>query len=115
MNPFSNNSYIIDNQKFYEHKIKSLTLSGKYLAVVQKIPPEDYRLDTIRCILGSTSVEEYKEFAMSIFKVFKVPLMKIKVIVTLDTYLLSAIEPLDYDTLTINEKKNLEGMGEWQK
>ncbi len=115
MNPISSNSYIIDNMKFYEHKIKSLTLSGKYLALIQKIPPEDYRLDTIRCILGKTMVKEYQDFAMSVFRTFKVPLMKIKVIVTLETYLLSAIEPLDYDTLSINEKKMLEGMGEWQK
>lgn len=115
MNPFSNNSYIIDNISFYEHKIKSLTLSGKYFALLQKIPSEDYRLDTIRCVLGSTSVKEYQDFAMSIFKVFKIPIMKIKVIVTLDNYLLSSIEPLDYDILTINEKKMLEGMGEWQK
>jgi len=115
MNPFSNNSYIIDNGSFYEHKIKSLTLSGKYFALLQKIPSEDYRLDTIRCILGLTNVKEYQEFAMSIFKVFKIPLMKIKTIVTLDNYFLSAIEPLNYDLLTINEKKMLEGMGEWQK
>lgn len=115
MNPFSTNSYIIDNVKFYDHKIKSLTLSGKYFALLQKIPPEDYRLDTIRCILGKTSVKEYADFAMATFKVFKVPSMKIKVIVTLDNYLLSAIEPMDYDTLTINEKKMLEGMGQWQK
>lgn len=115
MNPFSSNSYIIDNPKFYEHKIKSLTLSGKYLALIQQLPSEDYRLDTIRCILGTTTVDEYKDFCKAVFKVFKVPLMKIKVIVTLDNYLLSAIEPLDYDTLTINEKKILEGMGEWQK
>lgn len=115
MNPFSNNSYIIDNPKFYEHKIKSLTLSGKYLALVQKIPSDDYRLDTIRSVLGMTSVKEYKEFAMKIFQVFKLPLMRIKVIVTLDGYYLSAIEPLDYDDLTINEKKMVDGMGEWQK
>jgi hypothetical protein len=115
MNPFSNNSYIIDNMQFYEHKIKSLTLSGKYLALVQKIPSDDYRLDTIRCILGTTTVAEYRDFAISIFKVFKLPLMRIKVIVTLDNYYLSAIEPLDYDDLTINEKKMVDGMGEWQK
>lgn len=115
MNPFSNNSYIIDNEKFYEHKINSLTLSGKYLALIQKIPSDDYRLDTIRCILGTTSVQEYKEFAMDVFKVFKLPLMRIKVIVTLEDYYLSAIEPLDYDDLTINEKKMVDGMGEWQK
>ena len=115
MNPISSNSYIIDNLKFYEHKIKSLTLSGKYLALIQRIPPEDYRLDTIRCVLGKTMVKEYQDFCMAVFKTFKVPLMKIKVIVTLDKYLLSAIEPLDYDTLSINEKKMLEGMGEWQK
>lgn len=115
MNPFSNNSYIIDNLQFYEHKIKSLTLSGKYLALVQKIPSDDYRLDTIRCILGTTSVNEYRDFAMTVFRVFKMPLMRVKVIVTQDNYYLSAIEPLDYDDLTINEKKMVDGMGEWQK
>lgn len=114
MNPVSNTSYIIDNYSFYQHKIKSLTLSGKYFVLIQNLPPGDYRLDTIRCILGKTLTKEYQEFAMMVFKVFKVPLMKIKVIVTLDSYLLSAIEPFDYDTLSINEKKMLEGMGEWQ-
>lgn len=115
MNPFSRNSYIIDNQKLYDHKIKSLTLSGKYLALLQQIPQGEYRLDTIRCIMGETQVKEYQNFTRQVFNVFKIPLMKIKVIVTLDSFLLSNIEPLDYDTLTINEKKMLDGMGEWQK
>ncbi len=115
MNPFSNNSYIINDAKFYEHKIKSLTLSGKYLALVQKIPDGNYRLDTLRCIMGRVSLPEYADFAMKVFRTFRLPLMRIKTLVTLDRHYLSAIEPLDYDALTINEKKMVDGMGEWQK
>jgi hypothetical protein len=35
--------------------------------------------------------------------------------VTLDSYLFSAIEPLPYESLSINEKKLLEKMGKWQR
>ncbi|MEJ5284742.1 MAG: RimK-like ATPgrasp N-terminal domain-containing protein [Brevinematia bacterium] len=115
MNPFSNNSFMIEDEKSYIKHLKSLTLTDKYFAVFQKLPKEEYRLDTIRCILGKTTIPEYNSFAENIFKVFKIPLMKIKVIVTSDTYLLSSIEPLPYNALSINEKKLLEKMGKWER
>ncbi len=115
MNPFSNNSFIVEDEKSYIKHLKSLTLSDKYFALFQKLPKEDYRIDTIRCVLGKTAVPEYNSFAELIFKVFKIPLMKIKVIVKSQAYLFSSIEPLPYESLTINEKKIIEKMGKWQK
>ncbi|MGC8765673.1 MAG: RimK-like ATPgrasp N-terminal domain-containing protein [Brevinematia bacterium] len=115
MNPFSNISFIIEDEKSFSNHIKSLTLSDKYFALIQKLPKGEYRLDTIRCVLGRTNVKEYSEFAESVFNVFKLPLMKIKIIVTPDEYLFSAIEPLPYNSLSINEKKLIEKMGKWQR
>jgi len=40
--------------------------------------------------------------------------MKIRVIVTSSQYLFSSICPLEFDQLTLNEKKILEGIGTWQ-
>ena len=115
MNPAARNSFLIENDHEFEIKIKTLTLNGRYFALLQEIPAGEYRVDTVRCILGRCLVKEYSDFCRLVFTVFKIPLSKIKVIVTLDQYLLSSVEPLDFDTLTINEKKMLEEMGEWQK
>jgi len=115
MNPFSKISTIIESENELSYKMKTLTLSDKYFALLQKLPKADYRIDTVRIILGRTQIPEYKEIAQKIFKVFKIPLMKVKIIVTLDSYLFSAIEPLPYESLSINEKKLLEKMGKWQR
>ncbi len=115
MNPFSNLSFIMEDEKSFQRHIKSLTLSDKYFAFIQKLPKGEYRLDTIRCIFGKTMIPEYSVFAESVFNVFKLPLMKVKIIVTPEKYMFSAIEPLPYNSLSINEKKIIEKMGKWQR
>ena len=115
MNPFSDNYTIVSDINSYEQKLKSITLSGKYFAVLQYIDDTEYRLDIIRSIFGNNTIAEYNAFAHSIFNVFKIPLMKIMVVVTLDKYYFCGIDPMPYDTLTINERKIIEGMGKWQR
>jgi len=113
VNPFSSKFEVITEREDLNKKLKTLTMSGKYAVICQKLP-DDYRIDVIRCFLGMSLEEEYNEFAMNIFRVFKLPLMKIRAIVTADKYLFSAIEPLLYEELTLKEKKKIEEMGTWQ-
>lgn len=114
INPFSSKCEIIIEKEDVEKKLKTLTLNGKYAVICQALPA-DYRIDVMRCILGITLEEEYKEFAAAVFKAFNIPLMRIRAIVTANEYLFSAIEPLSYHELTIKEKKLIEELGSWQR
>lgn len=114
INPFSSKCEIIIEKEDVDKKLKTLTMNGKYAVICQTLPA-DYRIDVIRCILGLTLEEEYKEFAAAVFKAFNIPLMRIRAIVTANEYLFSAIEPLSYDELTIKEKKLIEELGVWQR
>jgi hypothetical protein len=69
----------------------------------------------IRCILGQTLVSEYKSYALELFKIFHLPLMRIRVIVTPEAYLFSAIEPLALKDLNAAEVSLLEGLGTWHE
>ncbi len=114
VNPFSNKYEIISQEIHLANQIKKLTMSGKYAILCQSLPT-DYRIDVVRCVLGQSLISEYGLFAAKVFEIFKLPLMKVRVIVTADDYLFSAIEPLPFDELTLNEKKLLNGVGSWQK
>ncbi|MGE5558739.1 MAG: RimK-like ATPgrasp N-terminal domain-containing protein [Bacillota bacterium] len=115
INPFSDKFELIVNPEEVIPKIKTVTRLSKYAAIVQTLPDDDYRIDTLRCILGKTLAREYEDFAWQIFTTFGIPLMKVKVIVTKSSYLFSSIGPFELNQLTINEKRMIEGMGTWQK
>lgn len=114
LNPFSTGYEIVETKEEVDTKIKRVTMSGKYAAHVQQLP-QNFRIDTVRCVMGRTLVKEYKDFADRVFSVFRLPLMKIKTVVTAQCYMLSSIEPLLHEDLTLNEKKILEGMGSWRE
>jgi hypothetical protein len=114
INPFTSKFELVSTKDDIKGKLKTLTMNGKYATLCQKLP-DDYRIDIIRCILGKTLILEYSEFAMGIFQAFAIPLMKIRVIVTANDYLFSAIEPLLFEELTLKEKKIIEELGIWQK
>jgi hypothetical protein len=114
INPVTSGGEIILSDEEMEPKIKRVTLSGKCAASIQRLP-DNFRIDTVRCVMGKTLLKEYEAFASSIFRVFRLPLMKVKVVVTPQQYILSSIEPLEYDSLTLNEKKLIEGMGVWRE
>lgn len=114
INPFTSKYEVIVNKEEINTKFKTLTMNGKYATICQKLPA-DYRIDTVRSVLGKTLVQEYEEFAMTAFKVFGLPLMKLRVIVTVNEYLFSAVEPLLFDELTLKEKKIIEEIGTWQR
>lgn len=112
VNPFFNTGELITDKENLEQRRKALSMTGKYAVLCQKLEG-DYRIDIIRCILGKTLHEPYDVFAQDVFEIFRIPLMRIRVIVVAKEYQLSAIEPLKYEELTLNEKKLLSEMGTW--
>lgn len=114
MNPYTSKFEIVNENDDLKRKFNAVTMSGKYATLCQKLP-NDYRIDVIRSVLGKTLFKEYGYFSEKVFEAFKIPLMKIRVIVTHTKYLFSAIEPLNYDELTLMEKRIIEESGAWQK
>lgn len=112
VNPFSSTSELILDNETLEKRRNGLTYTGKYAVLCQKLP-NDYRIDVVRVILGKTLSSEYSEFAQATFEVFRVPLARVRVVVASRGYLLSALEPLPFDSLTLNEKTLLAGLGSW--
>ncbi|MBA3710555.1 MAG: RimK-like ATPgrasp N-terminal domain-containing protein [Planctomycetes bacterium] len=113
INPFQSTGQVIADPASLEEAVKSLTMSGKYAIVIQDMEP-DSRVDTLRLVLGRCLKPEYAEFALDIWRTFRVPLARVKIIVTEKQYLFSAIEPLSKNELTQNEKAIVKEAGLWR-
>jgi hypothetical protein len=113
VNPFSSRGELLLDSGDVELKRKGLTYTGKYAVLCQTLP-RDHRIDVVRVVLGHTSVAEYRNFANLVWETFRIPLMKVRVIVVQDAFLLSAIEPLPYRQLTPDERQTLERNGTWR-
>lgn len=113
INPFSSKGELLIDTAAVEGRRKGLTYTGKYAVLVQRLP-QDHRVDVLRLVMGTTSVPEYETFGARLFEVFRLPLMRVRVIVTPKEYQLSAIEPLPYKELDEAERAVLEGMGTWR-
>ncbi|MEX2536942.1 MAG: hypothetical protein WD273_15200 [Trueperaceae bacterium] len=112
VNPFSSAAELIVDTQMLEERRNGLTYTGKYATLCQKLP-DDYRIDVVRTVLGRCLVEEYRDFALEVFEVFRIPLARVRVIVAPAGYLLSGLEPLPFESLTLNEKSLLAGLGTW--
>lgn len=113
VNPFFSKGELLADMQTLEHRRNALSMTGKYAVLCQRLKG-DYRIDVLRCVMGQCLNEPYEEFAAEVFRIFRIPLMRVRVIVVAKEYQLSAIEPLLYDDLTLNEKKLLNGLGSWQ-
>ncbi len=114
VNPFFSKGELLVDAGALEHRRNALTMTGKYAVLCQRLKG-DYRIDVLRCVMGQCLNEPYEEFAAEVFRIFRIPLMRVRVIVVSKEYQLSAIEPLLYEDLTLNEKKLLNGLGSWQQ
>lgn len=107
VNPFSSKGELITDAQMLQERRRGLTYTGKYAVLCQRLP-HDYRIDVVRSVMGRCLVDEYEGFAREVFRVFRLPLARIRVIVASTAYLLSALEPLPRDALTLREKELLE-------
>jgi RimK-like ATPgrasp N-terminal domain len=113
VNPFFSKGELLVDAAALEERRNAVSMTGKYAVLCQRLKG-DYRIDVLRCVMGQCLNESYEEFAAEVFRIFRIPLMRIRVIVVSKEYQLSAIEPLPYEDLTLNEKKLLNGLGTWQ-
>jgi len=113
INPFTLTGELLLDAAAIEARRKGLTYTGKYAVLVQPLPA-DYRVDMLRLVLGRSLVPQYEEFGAALFELFRLPLMRVRVIVTPKEYMLSAIEPLPFGQLSQEERALLEGMGRWR-
>lgn len=112
INPWQDEGRVVESSAQLEDAIKSLSMSGKYPMVCQELPP-DSRVDTLRLVLGHCLKPEFRDLADRLWRIFRLPLARVKVIVTADAYLFSAIEPLEREELTQNEKAIIKEAGLW--
>lgn len=113
INPFTLAGELLLDEAAIGSRRRGLTYTGKYAVLAQTLP-DDYRIDILKLVLGRSLVEQYDEFGAQLFELFRLPLMRVRVIVTPKQFLLSAIEPLPFSQLTEAERGLLEGMGSWR-
>ena len=113
VNPYQSTGQVIAEELGLQETVKSLTMSGKYAMVVQHMLP-DSRVDTLRLVLGRCLKPEYAELAQEIWRCFRIPLARVKIVVTEKQYLFSAMEPLPKNELTQNEKAIIKEAGLWR-
>lgn len=113
VNPFSWKGELLLDDAAVESRRKGLTYTGKYAVLVQHLP-HDHRIDVLRVVMGRSLVPEYETLARVLFETFRVPLMRVRIVVTPKAYQLSAIEPLRFDELVAEERSCLEGLGTWR-
>lgn len=113
INPFQDEGQVITDPAGLAEGIKSLTMTGKYAVVCQAMPP-DSRVDTLRLVLGRCTKPEYQQLAEKLWQTFRLPLARVKIIVTEKQYLFSAIAPLAEDELTLNEQTIVKEAGLWR-
>ena len=113
INPFTLTGELLLDDATIEARRKGLTYTGKYAVLAQTLPP-DYRIDLLKVVLGRALVPQYEGFAARLFEAFRLPLMRVRVIVTPKEFMLSAIEPLPFDQLASEERALLEGLGTWR-
>lgn len=113
VNPFSSRGELLPDAATIASRRGGLTYTGKYAVLCQALP-DDCRIDVVRVVLGTSQVPEYARFAEAVWTAFRLPLMKVRTIVSREAYLFSAIEPLPFKTLTPAERQVLEEAPTWR-
>ena len=113
VNPFSTRGELILDAAALNARRSGLTYAGKYAVLCQRLP-QDFRLDVARVVVGRCAVPEFAELARDCFRLLRLPVMKLRVIVSAEAYLLSAVEPLPFASLTGDERAWLEEVGTWR-
>lgn len=113
VNPFSTKGELILDEAAIAERRGGLTYAGKYAVACQRLPA-DYRLDTVRVVVGRCAVPELAALAADAFRALRLPAMRLRVIVSAEAYLLAAALPLPFASLTDDERGWLEEVGTWR-
>ncbi len=115
VNPFMIKSRIVHEPGREQSIAKSMTRNFKYAMCCQILPPKS-RVVNFRSVLGWCVSPRFRELSQDIWQVFRVPLAKVRVIVTADgDFLASDISHLPFDKLGAKELTFLEKEIRWEE
>ncbi|MDZ4723311.1 MAG: RimK-like ATPgrasp N-terminal domain-containing protein [candidate division Zixibacteria bacterium] len=114
LNPFMTRQSIVTKQGQQTRVAKSMSRNYTYAISCQELPP-GARVGYFRCILGECLTPRYRHLAGAVWRVFRLPLALVRVIVLKDgTILLSALQPLTYGKLNKREKEIIDRLVSWR-
>ncbi len=115
INPFMSRSRTVLKMSQQKSVSKSITRNFTYAACVQEIPPEA-QIEHFRAVLGWSVAARYRDSAEKIWRLFQIPLARVRVLRTYDDrILLSKISPLLYRDLKQRELEYLEKKIRWEE
>ncbi len=113
VNPFMIKSRIVHEPGREQSIAKSMTRNFKYAMCCQVLLPGS-RVVNFRSVLGWCISPRFRALSQDIWRVFRIPLAKVRVIVTADGgFLVSDISHLPFDKLGIKELAFLEKEIRW--
>jgi len=113
VNPFPAHASLVLKNGHTERMTKSLTRNYTYAICCQTLPP-GARIAKFRAVLGWTRSPRYRPIAEAIWRVYRLPLALVRVIVQQDSKVLfSALGPLPFASLTKPEQVYLRKVVEW--
>ena len=115
INPFMIRSRTVLSANNIERIAKSMTRNFTYAVCCQEIPP-GAKIKKFRSVLGWSRQKQFRELASQIWGIFKMPLAKVRVIVTTENeILLSDISHLPFEDLNEQELNHLLQEVRWEK
>jgi hypothetical protein len=115
INPFMIRSRVVLKKGREDSIAKSMTRNFTYAICCQEIPPGG-KVQFVRVVMGWCNVPAYRELAAAVWNDFKIPLAKLRVIVTEDgRALASDISHLPIESLGVREWAYLQSKIEWPK
>jgi hypothetical protein len=103
INPFMSRQSIVLKVGHQERVSKSLTRNFTYAICCQELPA-GARIGYFRAVLGGSVWQRYRPLALAIWKVFRVPLAVVRVMMLSNQeVLLSGLQPLPFERLSVRE------------
>lgn len=115
INPFMQRTRLVLKASRQASVAKSMTRNFTYAVCCQEIPP-GAEVKYFRAILGWSVSRRYRDLALMIWKAFRIPVAKIRVLVTEDQRaVLSSIDHLPYEKLNQRELQYIHGKVQWRE
>jgi hypothetical protein len=114
INPFMSRHSVVLKAAAQERIAKSLTRNFTYAISCQELP-HHARVSHFHAVLGWCTTPKFRELAQSVWRVYGLPLAKVRVITCSDgNILLSGLQPLPLARLTEREQIFLNKMVTWR-
>ncbi len=114
INPFMSRHSVVLKAAAQERIAKSLTRNFTYAISCQELPHRA-RVGHFHAVLGWSATPKFRELAQAVWRVFGLPLAKVRVISCADgRLLLSGLQPLPYARLTERERLFVQKMVTWR-